>query len=199
MAPARRVRGELLTPDERSLDGSSGGPHNEAMPAPAIPEGWVELRLRGLILDPTSEVPVLVLREVDGTLYLPIWIGAFEANAIALAVEGVRTPRPLTHDLLRATVEALGARLERIEIHTLSEGVFYARLLVDTRGGLVEVDSRPSDAIALALRAEAPIWVARAVLDAALGAARAIHETDEEKILEWLERASAEDLGKYSM
>jgi hypothetical protein len=164
-----------------------------------IPDGWAELRLRGLILDPTSETPVLILREVDGTLYLPIWIGAFEANAIALAVEGVRTPRPLTHDLLRATLETLGGRLERVEIHRLSEGVFYARLLLLTDGRLVEVDSRPSDAIALALRADAPIWVARTVLDAALGAARAIHETDEEKILEWLERASAEDLGKYSM
>jgi bifunctional DNase/RNase len=164
-----------------------------------VPEGWVELRLRGLILDPTSEAPVLILREVDGTLYLPIWIGAFEANAIALALERVRTPRPLTHDLMRATLETLGVRLERVEIHTLTEGVFYARLRLRGRDGPIEVDSRPSDAIALALRAEAPIWAARSVLDAALGAARAVHEPDEEKILEWLERASAEDLGKYSM
>lgn len=169
------------------------------MAATPIPEGWVELRLRGLILDPTSEAPVLILREVDGTLYLPIWIGAFEANAIALAVEGVRTPRPLTHDLLRAALESLGARLDRIEIHTLSEGVFYARLILVTGAGRLEIDARPSDAIALALRAEAPIWVARTVLDSALGAARAVHESDEEKIREWLERATAEDLGKYSM
>lgn len=193
--PIRR----LLRRAERSLDEPPFAPHNEPMAATPTPDGWVELRLRGLILDPTSEAPVLILREVEGTLYLPIWIGAFEANAIALAVEGVQTPRPLTHDLLRASLETLGARLERIEIHSLAEGVFYARLVLATRDGRVEIDARPSDAIALALRAEAPIWVARAVLDAALGAAKAVHESDEEKILEWLERASAEDLGKYSM
>jgi uncharacterized protein len=165
----------------------------------SLPDGWVELQLRGLILDPTSETPVLILREVDGSIFLPIWIGPFEANAIALAVEGVPTPRPLTHDLLRSTLVTLGGRLERVEIHDLAEGTFFARLVVQTATASLEIDARPSDAIALALRAEAPIWAARRVLDAALGAAKAVHETDEEKIREWLERAGPEDLGKYSM
>jgi uncharacterized protein len=163
------------------------------------PNDFVEMKLRGLILDPNTETPVLVLREVEGSVFLPIWIGAFEANAIALAVEGIQAPRPLTHDLLRATLEALGGQLLRVEVHDLSAGTFFARLIVSTSSGELSVDARPSDAIALALRAEAPIWTARKVLDAALENARATRETDEERIREWLAKAGPEDLGKYSM
>jgi bifunctional DNase/RNase len=158
------------------------------------------MRLRGLILDPNTESPVLILREAEGGgLFLPIWIGAFEANAIALAVEGIQPPRPLTHDLLRATLEALGGKLERVEVHDLSEGTFYARLVVSSPTADLTIDARPSDAIALALRVEAPIWTARRVLDAALENAKAITDGDEERIREWLEKATPEDLGKYSM
>lgn len=164
------------------------------------PDGWVELQLRGLIVDPTSESPVIVLRQVDGALLLPIWIGAFEANAIALAVEGVKVPRPLTHDLLRTTIERLGATLRRVEIHDLAEGTFYARLVLGGESGEgIEVDARPSDAIALALRVGAPIWAAAPVLAAALSTAKAMEETDEARILEWLEKAGPDELGKYSM
>lgn len=162
--------------------------------------GWVEMKLKGLIVDPNNEGPVVVLREEGSALYLPIWIGVFEANAIALALEGVALRRPMTHDLLRGVVDGLGARLERVEIHALVEGTFLARLRLRTAAGeLVEVDSRPSDAMALALRTGAPIWTARAVLEQAVSAARAYETQDEEKLREWLERARPEDFGKYPM
>jgi uncharacterized protein len=162
--------------------------------------GWVEMKLRGLIVDPNSEAPVVILREEGGSLYLPIWIGVFEANAIALAVEGVELRRPMTHDLMRGLLEALGAKLRRVEIHSLLEGTFHARLLLTARDGEEHVvDSRPSDAMALALRTGAPIWTAREVLDQAVSSSRAYESPDEDKLREWLEQARPEDLGKYPM
>jgi len=168
------------------------------------PGEWVEMRLKGLILDPTSDVPVLILREEGGAVFLPIWIGVFEANAIALALEGIQTPRPMTHDLLQSVLGGLGAELERVEIHSLVEGTFHARLRLRRRGAAgggepIEVDSRPSDAVALALRTGAPIWIARTVLDGALSTQKASEADDDRKLREWLENARPEDLGKYSM
>lgn len=161
------------------------------------------MRLKGLILDPTSDVPVIILREEGGTVFLPIWIGVFEANAIALALEGIRTPRPMTHDLLQSVLAGLDAELVRIEIHALIEGTFHARLRLRRRvagaGEVVEVDARPSDAVALALRTGAPIWIARVVLDGALSSQKASEAEDDRKLREWLENARPEDLGKYSM
>ena len=170
-----------------------------------IPPGeWVEMRLKGLILDPTSDVPVLILREEGGTVFLPIWIGVFEANAIALALEGIQTPRPMTHDLLQSVLVGLGAELERVEIHSLVEGTFHARLRLRRRSAAaavdpIEIDSRPSDAVALALRTGAPIWIARTVLESALSSQKASEADDDRKLREWLENARPEDLGKYSM
>jgi len=166
---------------------------------PSDPENWVEMQVRGLILDPNSDAPIVILRQREGSIYLPIWIGVFEANAIAMAVEGVELPRPLTHDLMSATIGQLGAELERVEIHNLEEGTFFARLCLRASAGTLEVDARPSDAIALALRTEAPIWTARSVLEAALSDSRATEESDEDRIREWLAQARPEDLGKYSM
>lgn len=164
------------------------------------------MRLKGLILDPTSDVPVLILREEGGTVFLPIWIGVFEANAIALALEGIQTPRPMTHDLLQSVLGGLGTELERVEIHSLVEGTFHARLRLRRRSSAgaaepigVEVDSRPSDAVALALRTGAPIWIARTVLESALSTQKASEADDDRKLREWLENARPEDLGKYSM
>jgi bifunctional DNase/RNase len=163
------------------------------------------MNLKGLILDPTSDVPVVILREEEGTVFLPIWIGVFEANAIALALEGVQPPRPMTHDLLRSVVSGLGAELVRVEIHSLIEGTFHARLRLRRRVGSepgaeeLEIDSRPSDAVALALRVGAPIWIARAVLDGALSTQKASQAEDDRKLREWLENARPEDLGKYPM
>ncbi len=161
---------------------------------------WVEMRLRGLIIDPNSDAPVVILREEEGALYLPIWIGVFEANAIALALESIQPPRPMTHDLMRTLLESFGVALERVEIHSLLEGTYHARLLLKAgEGRSIEVDSRPSDAMALAVRTGAPIWAARSVLDQAVSASKAYEARDEEKLKEWLEQARPEDFGKYSM
>jgi bifunctional DNase/RNase len=170
------------------------------VPTDELPANWVVMRLRGLIVDPNSDAPVVILREAEEGIFLPIWIGPFEANAIAMAAEGVEPPRPMTHDLLRSVLETLEATLVRVEIFALLEGTFHARLIVASREGeRREVDARPSDALALAVRVDAPIWAARDVLDSALRTSRAATESDEEKLREWLANASAEDLGKYSM
>lgn len=159
------------------------------------------MRLKGLLLDPTHEVPVLILRSEIGQLLLPIWIGLPEANSIAMALEGVRTPRPMTHDLLRDCIEKLGATVDRVEIWGLLEGTFHARLLLASGGSEpLSVDTRPSDGIALAVRTGAPIHVAKSVLEAALAAELATTEaTDDERLRAWLENARPEDLGKYKM
>lgn len=194
-------RSPFLRAEIRSLDAHGPQPDNRTMATRSRDDAWVEMEIRGLILDPQSESPVVILREAGESLYLPIWIGLFEANAIALAIESVVPMRPMTHDLLQSSIEALGGALERIEIHSLLEGTFHARLVVRTGepGEPIEIDSRPSDAIALALRAKAPIWATRQVLESAISSAKAAEHTDEQKLREWLENATPEELGKYSM
>lgn len=157
----------------------------------------VRMEIKGLMLDPNTNVPIVVLRDEEGAVFLPIWIGVFEANAIALRLENVATPRPMTHDLLRAALEKLGAHIEKVVISELRESTFYARIHVQRDGDAVEIDARPSDAIALALRSEAPIFVLAPVLAAAQAVNLAT--SDEEKLREWLEKVSPEDLGKYEM
>jgi len=157
---------------------------------------WVEMQLKGLILDPANGSPVVILREEEGSVFLPIWIGTCEANAIAMAVEGVEVPRPMTHDLLRATIDSLGGEVERIEIHDLREGTFYARLVVRTGAGPLEIDSRPSDALALAVRSNAPIFAADKVIEeSGIEFEHEVEDTDEvvEKFKEFLDQVSPED------
>ncbi len=160
----------------------------------------LEVEIRGLILDPVSNTPIVILKKPDENLFLPIWIGVFEANAIALQLEGVATPRPMTHDLLRAVVAALGARVDGIVVHSLVENTFHASVLVRTAAGaVIEVDARPSDAIALALRCGAPIRVAEAVFRDAHALDFREGEDQEARIREWLEAITPEQLGKYKM
>ena len=161
--------------------------------------GWVEMEVRGLLLDPASETPVLLLQATGGNLVLPIWIGQAEANAIAMALEGMRESRPMTHDLMHDILHALAVELGRVEIWALREGTFYGRLCLRSGEERVEVDSRPSDAVAMAVRAGAPIWVAQAVIDNALKLDLATAGEEDEKLREWLEKARPEDLGKYTM
>ena len=138
---------------------------------------------------PTNQ-PIVLLRERNGERYLPIWIGAAEATAIAYAQQGVEPPRPLTHDLLKDVIETLGHRVTQIRIVELRDKVFYAVLVID---GSTEISARPSDAIALALRTETEIVVAESVLDEA-GVALTPEEDDEvEKFREFLDHVSAED------
>ncbi len=160
---------------------------------------WIEMEIRGLILDPGNEAPVLILRAKSDPFFLPIWIGLPEANAIAMALEQIATPRPMTHDLLRAIVVELGAALERVEVWGLLEGTFHARICLRRGEERLEIDSRPSDAIALAVRLGASIQVARRVLDAAVASELALEGDDEERVKRWLENARPEDLGKYEM
>lgn len=164
-----------------------------------VEEGWVVMEVKGLLLDPASETPVLLLQSSDGSLLLPIWIGQAEANSIAVALEGIREPRPMTHDLIHGILVELAIELVRIEVWALREGTFIGRLRLLRGEERCEVDSRPSDAIAMAVRTGAPIWVARTVLDEALQLDLAMVGKEEERLREWLERARPEDLGKYTM
>jgi uncharacterized protein len=162
--------------------------------------GPLEVEIRGLILDPVSNTPIVILKKPDENLFLPIWIGVFEANAIALQLEGVQTPRPMTHDLLRAAIETLGARLEGVVVHSLIDSTFHAMLALRTeKGDQVELDARPSDAIALALRCQAPIRVADNVFREAHALDLREGEDQEAKLKEWLESLTPEQLGKYKM
>jgi bifunctional DNase/RNase len=163
------------------------------------PTQELRVEIRGLMLDPSSNVPIVILRDTQSQLFLPIWIGVFEANAIALKIEGVEPPRPMTHDLLRLMLDQLGAQVEKIVISDLKESTFFAVIHVQHGGQSVGIDARPSDAIALALRAEAPIFVLRSVLDKAQAAELATDANDEEKLKKWLEEINPDELGKWTM
>lgn len=157
------------------------------------------MEIKGLMLDPASNVPIVILRDETSDLFLPIWIGVFEANAIALRIEGVEPPRPMTHDLLLSSLGQLGAAIERIVISDLRDSTFFAIIHLDRGGEKLALDARPSDAIALALRAEAPIYVVKDVLDKANAGDVDREATEEERIRKMLEELSPEDLGKYTM
>lgn len=159
----------------------------------------LRMEIKGLMLDPSSNVPIVILRDEESDVFLPIWIGIFEANAIALRIEGVDPPRPMTHDLLLSSVHTLGAAIDRIVISDLKESTFFAVIHLDRGGEKMTIDSRPSDAIALALRAEAPIFVLRTVLEKAKAVEMNENATEEEKIRKMLEELGPEDLGKYTM
>lgn len=151
--------------------------------------------VRGLTLDPATNAPIVILRTEDGSRLLPIWIGLFEANAIALQIEQVKTPRPLTHDLLRDVVALLGAETARVVVDGLVENTFRASIYLRVGGGERRLDARPSDAIALALRAGAPIFVARDVLERARGIDVEEGLGDEVQWRQWLEGIKPGDFG----
>ena len=154
-----------------------------------------ELRVVGVRVELPVNQPIVLLKEADGDRYLPIWIGAVEASAIAFEQQGVRPARPLTHDLLRDVIGALGARLEAVHITDLRDGVFYAELVFASG---VEVSARPSDAIALALRTGTPIYGSDGVLDDAGIAIPDEQEDEVEKFREFLDQISPEDFGAGS-
>jgi bifunctional DNase/RNase len=163
----------------------------------------VSMSIKGLMLDPVSNSPIVVLKDDDEKFFLPIWVGIFEANAIALQLENITTPRPMTHDLLRNMINELDAQVTRVVINDLRDSTFFAqiRLVInDGRGGkTLEVDARPSDAIALALRTEAPIFVAQSVLDQAQTITPEGGEDQSEKMKKWFENLSPDEMGKYKM
>jgi bifunctional DNase/RNase len=159
----------------------------------------IEMAIKGLMVDPITNMPIIVLREVEGERVLPIWVGVFEANAIALQVENVQTPRPMTHDLLKNVIDQMGGRVERIVVCELKESTFYATLHVLSPEGLLEVDARPSDAIALALRSGARIFVDDAVIQNARSVEMGHETVDVRRLQKWLENLPDDDLGKYKM
>src|SRR5688572_30282125 len=144
----------------------------------------VPMSIKGLMLDPVSNSPIVVLKDDEEKFFLPIWVGIFEANAIALQLENVTTPRPMTHDLLRNALSELDARVTRVVINDLRDSTFFAQIRVMTGGRTLELDARPSDAIALALRTEAPIFVEQSVLDQAQTISPEGEEQDE-KLKKW--------------
>ncbi len=158
----------------------------------------VPMSIKGLMLDPVSNSPIVVLKDENEKFFLPIWVGIFEANAIALQLENIATPRPMTHDLLRNMIAELDARVTRIVINDLRDSTFFAQIRLIVGEKTLEVDARPSDAIALALRAEAPIFVAQSVLDQAQTISPDSEESDE-KLKKWFENLGPDDLGKYKM
>lgn len=158
----------------------------------------VAMSIKGLMLDPVSNSPIVVLRDVEEKFFLPIWVGIFEANAIALQLENVSTPRPMTHDLLRDMISQLNARVTRVVINDLRDSTFFAQIRLTTPERTLEVDARPSDAIALALRTEAPIFVAQSVLDQAQTITPDGDDHDQ-KLKKWFEQLGPDDLGKYKM
>jgi hypothetical protein len=159
----------------------------------------IEMSIKGLMVDPITNAPIILLRDEAGGRVLPIWVGVFEANAIALQVENITPPRPMTHDLLRQIILDLKGEVERIAITDLKDSTFYAIIHLRVSGDLVLVDSRPSDAIALALRAKAPIFVEEAVLEQAKAVDTGVERPDADRLQRWLESLDPDDLGKYKM
>lgn len=159
----------------------------------------IEMTIKGLMVDPITNTPIILLHDEAGQRVLPIWVGLFEANAIALQIENVDPPRPMTHDLLRRTIEHLGASLQRVVICDLQESTFFALLHLETVSGPLAIDARPSDAIALALRCKAPIFVEESVLDRAKTIDIGSDRPDTERLQKWLESLDPEELGKYKM
>lgn len=159
----------------------------------------IEMTIKGLTVDPVTNMPIVILHDADEKRVLPIWVGVFEANAIALQIENVHTPRPMTHDLLRNVINDLQATVERVVICDVKENTFFALIHLDTPGGRVAVDARPSDAIALALRTKAPILVEEQVIENAKTVDLTHAKVDGERLHQWLESLDPDDLGKYKM
>ncbi len=158
----------------------------------------VKMEIKGLLMDPVSNMPVVILRDSGDGVFLPIWVGIFEANAIAIAMEKIATPRPMTHDLLNNLVRELDARVDRIVINDLKDNTFFALIHLSRAGATWTVDSRPSDAIALALRCQSEIFVEEEVLEKSK-TLRADGDPDPERLKKWLEEVNPEDLGRYRM
>jgi len=151
----------------------------------------VEMTIRGLMVDPVSNMPIDTV--------LPIWVGVYEANAIALEMEKVTTPRPMTHDLIKNVLLGLETQVHKIVVTELKEDTFYAVIWLERGGEVISIDSRPSDAIALALRVDCPIFVDETVLKTSKLAANMSDRLTSEELRKWLEGLNDEDLGKYKM
>ena len=160
----------------------------------------IEVRIRGLMMDPSTNMPIVVLKDVASDAVMPIWVGIFEANAIAIEIEKLAAPRPMTHDLMKNLVGYLNGYLERVVITELKDDTFHALLWLRQGEDTVAIDARPSDAIALALRADCPIFVSENVMQTAkLNTSGPPEGPTAEQLRAWLEGLNDEDLGRYKM
>ena len=159
----------------------------------------VEMKIRGLMVDPVTNMPIVVLKDVNGNAILPIWVGVYEANAIALEIEKVNTPRPMTHDLIRNLLFGLDTGVRKVVVSDLKDDTFYAVIWLERNGELISVDSRPSDALAIALRLDCPIYVEETVLKTSKTVAAVAEVGNNEELRRWLENLNDEDLGRYKM
>lgn len=159
----------------------------------------VEMKIRGLTMDPVTQMPIVVLKDVNGNTVLPIWVGIFEANAIALEIEKVSTPRPMTHDLLKTVLLGLEAAVKKVVVSDLKDDTFYALIWLERGGEMISIDSRPSDALALALRLDCPIYVDDIVLKTSKLTNTVNEKVQSDELRKWLEGLNDEDLGRYKM
>jgi len=159
----------------------------------------VEMKIRGLMMDPVSNSPIVLLKDLNSETILPIWVGVFEANAIALEIEKVATPRPFTHDLIRNVLLGLEAEVKRVVVSELRDDTFYAVIWLEREGKSISIDARPSDAIALALRMDCPIFVDDEVLRNSKVTNTQLDKVSNEEVKKWLETLNDDDLGKYKM
>ena len=158
-----------------------------------------EFKIKGLIMDPLTNSPIVILQSLEKNTLLPIWVGIFEANAIALQIERIDTPRPLTHDLIKNILTQLDANVDKIVVTDLQENTFYAVIHLRMNGDHITIDSRPSDAIALALRTDAPIYVTEEVINNSRNISLEKENLDSEDIKKWLENLNPDDMGQYKM
>ena len=159
----------------------------------------VEMQIRGLMMDPVTNMPIIVLKDVASDLVLPIWVGIFEANAIALELEKTATPRPMTHDLLQNMARGLNAVVRKVVVSELRDDTFYAVIWMDHAGETVTMDARPSDAIALALRWDCPIYVNREVLENSKQVVSGSQSISSDEMKRWLENLNDDEMGRYKM
>lgn len=157
------------------------------------------MKIKGLVIDPISKMPIVVLEDPQKERMLPIWIGVFEANAISLKLENIATPRPMTHDLVQNLLNNLDTHVEKIVVSDIKDNTFYATIYCRHNGEIIPIDSRPSDAIALSLRTGSPIFVEDEVIEKAQSLKFDENLEDSEKLKSWLENLKPEDFGKYKM
>ncbi|MBM3747525.1 MAG: bifunctional nuclease family protein [Acidobacteria bacterium] len=159
----------------------------------------IEMKIRGLMMDPVTNMPIVILKDVSSNTILPIWVGVYEANAIALEIEKVSTPRPMTHDLIKSLLHGLQAGVRKVVVSDLKDDTFYAVIWLERDGDIISIDSRPSDALAVALRLDCPIYVEEKVLKSSKVAATVSDKVTNEELRRWLENLSDEDMGRYKM
>jgi bifunctional DNase/RNase len=159
----------------------------------------IEMKIRGLMMDPVTNMPIVILKDVNGSTILPIWVGVYEANAIALEIEKVTTPRPMTHDLIKSLLMGLNTGVQKVVVNELKDDTFYALIWLERDGEIISVDSRPSDALAVALRLDCPIYVEESVLKSSKMSTAVSEKVNNEELRRWLENLNDEDLGRYKM